>query len=143
MPGAIQKTRAELELSGALYHDKKRYQARINEPVPTSDIGRPPSHLSTERKKIWREVVRNALPGSLGNSDRLLLEQLTGLVWLMRSNPDKMSCAKMMLLHSLLTSFGMSPTSRCKVNAIPTKKQSALLKLINEIDAIPDPNDKL
>lgn len=139
MSSVIHKTKAELELSGALHHDKKRYQDRIHEPIPNGDIGRPPSHLPADRKKIWREIVKNALPGSLGNSDRLLLEQLTQLVWLMRANPDKMSCAKMMLLHSLLTSFGMSPTSRCKVNAIPSKKQSALLKLINEIDAIPDP----
>lgn len=53
--------------------------------------------------------------GVLGEADRLALETLTRLVYVMRSDFEEMSAAKLSQLSTMLGKFGMTPSDRTKI----------------------------
>lgn len=51
----------------------KPSRLRPNEPVDDRPIGIAPTAFTKEQKKVWKELVKQACPGVLKESDRLLL----------------------------------------------------------------------
>ena len=113
------KPTAVLELKGAFNKDPQRQ--RDAEPVPTDDIGDPPTapNFTAEHCKAWHEVVSIAPPGVLFNSDRLALEMFVCLLVEFRGNPNGFHQAKLGRLESLCGKFGMTPSDRSKIIVAP------------------------
>ncbi len=111
------KPTAVLQLKGAFNKDPQRQ--RDAEPVPTDDIGDPPSHFDVLKVKAWHEVVSIAPPGVLFNSDRLALEMFVCLLVEFRGNPNGFHQAKLGRLESLCGKFGMTPSDRSKIIVAP------------------------
>lgn len=91
-----------------------------NQPVVTRGIGPAPDHLPDAVRKIWDEIVTNMYAGVLGEADRLALETLARLVYVMRTDFDEMNAAKLSQLSGLLGRFGMTPSDRTKI-VVPKK----------------------
>jgi phage terminase small subunit len=111
------KPTAILEASGAFIKHPERRAARKNEPKPTGKLGAPPSFLSAEEKKIWKELEGIITPGVLGNSDRWAIEIACNLMAKRRDGSIKTQELSMLL--SLLGRLGMTPADRSKVAGVP------------------------
>jgi len=100
----------------------KKNPDRINKNEPQGGkIGNPPAHFSKELKSVWKEFVDNLVDGVLQKSDRQSLEIACHLMFQFRQNPVDFSGAKLSRLHSLLGSFGMTPSDRRNIS-VPDKK---------------------
>lgn len=111
-----------LDAKGAFAKNPNR--ARPNEPTTDQPIGNPPSYLSKEEKKIWKERVKQAIPGVLKFSDRTAFELLVRLDNTMRNDRANMKVSEMSLLVSLCSKFAMTPADRSKVNVEQPKKSN-------------------
>jgi hypothetical protein len=112
---AHRKPLETLIASGATDHDPQRYRNRQPEPKSDEPLGNPPTSLNAEEKKIWREVAKHAIPGTLTGSDRVTMELLSRLILKMRVGTAKSGDHGTML--SLLARLGMTPADRLKVQA--------------------------
>ncbi len=113
--GRPRKSLNELSLNGALQNRPGRYADRINPPaVIIQPIGRPPTHLTSEQRTVWAELVRQAPVGMLTKHDRLSLEVAVHLVLRLRSGHAKN--AEVTSLSAALASLGMTPSSRRRMN---------------------------
>jgi phage terminase small subunit len=110
---ANKKPTALRELQGTANRNKHRDNQ--DQPVITRGIGPAPKHLNDDQKKIWDEIVSGMYAGVLGEADRLALETLTRLVYVMRRDFEKMSAAKLSQLSTMLGKFGMTPSDRTKI----------------------------
>jgi phage terminase small subunit len=119
--GSIRKTTAELALTGALDAKPGRYANRRNEPKPTAPLGTPPKHLTTEQKKIWKEIANLCPPDVLFGSDRIVLEMICRLTQKLRSGTIK--ALEQNLLLTSLQQLGMTPLARSRI-AVPKKDKS-------------------
>lgn len=77
-----------LDAKGAFTKNPNR--ARPDEPTTDHPIGNPPSYLSKDEKKIWKERVKQAIPGVLKYSDRTAFELLVRLDNTMRNDRANM-----------------------------------------------------
>lgn len=111
--GVPKKPTALRELHGTADRNKQRNNP--NEPVPTRGIGPAPEHLPAAMHAIWDEVVGAMYAGVLGEADRLALEAMVRLVYLMRTDFDEMTAAQLNQLTGLLARFGMTPADRTKI----------------------------
>lgn len=89
------------------------------EPVPREGIGTAPERLSTDFSEAWDELVANACPGVLGNSDRLWIEITARLLCEYREAPESMTGVRIGLLLSGLSKLGMSPSDRTRLQVKP------------------------
>lgn len=112
---AHRKPLETLIASGATAHDPQRYRERQPEPRSDEQLGSPPSSLTVDEKKIWREIAKHAIPGTLTGSDRLSMELLSRLVFKMRANTAKSGDYASMV--TVLARLGMTPVDRLKVQA--------------------------
>lgn len=103
---------------------KKHPERRTDgEPTPTRGIGPPPEHFDEAHQALWNEVVSVMYAGVLGEADRLALETMVRLVYLMRTDFENMTAAQITRLTGLFGQFGMTPADRTKIT-IPKDKKS-------------------
>ena len=105
-----------LEARGAYVNHPERRADRVNEPQPSGPLGPPPTHLTKEQKKIWKELVKIAPPGVLTNCDRWTVERCVQLVAKMRVG--NLMALEGSQLITCLSKLGMTPTDRSKVSVI-------------------------
>jgi hypothetical protein len=102
------KTLQELKLTGTYQQNKSRYADRVPVPAPkvaahgTDDLS-PPSHLKAAAKKAWLEVVAMFPLGTLGQTDRLMVEIASQLLVKQRAGTIKV--AELKQLTTILTGF--------------------------------------
>ena len=114
---------AQADLKGTLQQNAGRYASRQDAPVTKGDVGKAPSYFSTEKKKIWREVILSIPVGVAGESDRQTVELACTLLHQFRMDPT-MSTARIALLLSTLSILGMTPQGRTKLHTTePAKKK--------------------
>lgn len=111
-----------LQLTGATKHDKKRYAARGKEPETTGPIGAPPEHWKKPSsypkgalEEIWNDIVRQAPPGLLTLSDRMLLEFLCVDIYEGRRVGSKGAARARENAEKRLAKLGMDPASRARM----------------------------
>src|SRR5579871_2522191 len=105
---------AVLDAKGAFGKNPDR--KRSAEPTTDQPIGNPPTYLSKDEKKIWKELAKQSLPGVLKYSDRASFELLVRLTSTMRSDYANMRVAEKSLFISLCSRFALTPADRSKVN---------------------------
>jgi len=110
------------EAKGGFLTHKNRL--RPNEPVDVREIGNPPTYMSKEEKKVWRDLVKQACPGVLKLSDRLLFAVLVKMATRFHAG-EKLLCAETAMLITLSSKFAMNPADRSKVS-VDKPKQSGL-----------------
>ena len=98
-----------------------RLKARENEPDEKREIGSAPRGFTAAQKRAWRDFVGNAIPGTLGKSDRVIVETASRLLAEIRvSEPNAALYGQLTRTVALL---GMTPTERSKLNVpAPTKR---------------------
>jgi hypothetical protein len=111
-----------LEAKGSFITHKNRQ--RPHEPSTDQPIGNPPPEMTKEEKKRWRELVRQACPGVLKESDRLLFALLVRLAAKFYSNQPMMAAETTQMI-TLSSKFAMNPADRSRVS-VEKPKQSSL-----------------
>jgi hypothetical protein len=111
-----------LDAKGAFAKNPNR--ERSSEPTTNQPIGNPPTYLSKPEKKIWKELVKQSLPGVLKYSDRAAFELLVRLTSTIRTDYATMRVADKSLFVSLCSRFALTPADRSKVSVEQPKKSS-------------------
>jgi hypothetical protein len=123
-----------LDAKGAFLANPQR--KRDNEPTTASadPLGSPPTRLTKDEKKVWKEVAKRMLPGVVFASDRDAFELMVRLTVRMRAEDHTkeetlMTAAEKTLLVSLWSRFAMTPADRSRVQAekAPENKLSQFL----------------
>lgn len=95
--------------------NKKRYEHLTKpNPIILTPLGTAPRHLGAPERAAWNELARNAHPGLLGRSDRILLEIAARLVVRMRHTDAK--TGEFSALTTILGKLAMTPASRLKMD---------------------------
>jgi phage terminase small subunit len=89
-------------------------RARPKEPVSDKPLGSAPKWLSKEEKKVWKELAKQALPGVVLESDRMLFALMVRLANKLYTNQE-MRVGEMSTLITLGSKFAMNPADRSKV----------------------------
>ena len=112
-----------LELNGAFRKNPQRKKKRANEPIPDQPIGDPPTRLTKSQKAVWRELVKQTVPGVLMLSDRALLSVVCILLdqfWHANSGEcEKLMAGELTQLMRGLSALGLSPVDRTRVSVPP------------------------
>ena len=127
--GRPRKPTRELELNGAFDKNPKRKRERAKEPKPEGSIGSPPAHWCVadgdfrfqeygRLRKIWDELISQAIPGVLFASDRMHLEIVCGLVDKYRRNLLKDAGIK--TLDKMLGEIALNASARSKFTVMAT-----------------------
>ena len=95
--------------------EKNPQRRRNGEPKPKAGIGPAPKHLDEHEREVWDELIDMALPGVLGDVDRVLVELTARLVAKMRREPDSFTGTDKGHLISCLSRMGMTPSDRTKL----------------------------
>ena len=106
----------------------KPSRRRPDEPTTNRPIGNPPTYLSKAEKKTWKQLVAQALPGVLMESDTLLFAVLVRLATQFSSGVPMMAAETAQLI-TLSSKFAMNPADRSKVSVEQPKKSSLALFL--------------
>ena len=107
-----------LEMRGSYSNHPERKKDRENEFKPES-LGEAPDHLNADHKQIWHEIVSSVPPATIGRSDRIALETLSKLVFIMRFDFENMTGGELGRLETMLARFGLTPSDRSKVIVKP------------------------
>ena len=91
-----------------------RYASRAKEPIPTKPLGNPPSHLTKDQKKVWRELAITAPPDVLTICDRWAVE--VAVVLMTKIRTGTFHTADIAQLRQSLASLGMTPADRSRVS---------------------------
>jgi phage terminase small subunit len=121
---------AVLDARGAFLHNPQL--RRENEPKTARPLGPAPKWLSDDEKNVWKDLAKQAIPGVLMYSDRLLFEVLVCLVNQFRQGTVMAASDKSMLVN-LASKFAMSPSDRAKVQ-VEQPKESKLTKFLKHAD---------
>jgi len=105
-----------LELRGSFKKDPQRRKARANEPTGIPGLGDAPERLSEAERTAWAEISQTCAAGVLTQSDRLALELAACLLAELWDTKREFHNARRRLLHSMLASFGMTPSDRSRVS---------------------------
>jgi hypothetical protein len=102
---------AILAARGAFKHDPQR--ARHQEPPGRAKFPKaPPSRLSADERKAWREIVKIAPVGVLTGSDTLVVEIVSVLLAEFRSDPQAFPTGRLGRLTAELGRLGLNPSGR-------------------------------
>jgi hypothetical protein len=125
MAGRPRKPSNVLELKGAFEKNPARGRARENEPVPTGEIGAPPSHLPTDVATCWEEIVGLTHHGVLCKADRLIVEHAARMLARLRLMEWRTDPAILIRFEVCLGKLGMTPADRSKVSVMkPDEKEN-------------------
>ena len=103
-------------LKGTGKKHPERMRERENEPENINPIGDAPETLSKIEQAAWHEIVNNAIPGVLGEADRLAVEETARLVVKCRGLGDEPAIGQERnLLNRYLGQMGMTPSERSKI----------------------------
>lgn len=116
-----------LDAKGTFIANPQR--SRPGEPKGSQPLGGPPTYLSKEEKKVWKDLAKQVLPGVAYQSDRTAFELLTRLTYKLRSGQMTKS-SDMATLISLCSRFAMTPADRSRV-VVDKPKESALSTFLN------------
>ena len=112
-----------LELSGAFKKNPQRKRERANEPIPDKPIGDPPTRLTKSQKTVWRELVKQTVPGVLMLPDRALLSVVCILLdqfWRANSGEcEKLLAGELTQMMRGLSALGLSPVDRTRISVPP------------------------
>jgi phage terminase small subunit len=103
---------------------QKPSRSRPDEPTTDKPIGDAPTYLTKEERKVWRELVKQSLPGVLMESDRLMFALMVRLAAKFQSGAPMMAAETSQLI-SLSGKFAMNAADRSKV-AIEKKKTNSM-----------------
>ena len=117
---------AILEAKGGFITHKNRL--RPNEPTVDRPIGSPPTAMTKEEKKVWKELVKQSCPGVLMESDRLVFAVLVKLATRFYAN-EKLMVGETNQLIALSSKFAMNPADRSKVSVEKPKASGLTLFL--------------
>lgn len=115
-----------LELKGAYKKDPQRKPNPGTEPELKAGIGDPPDYMDGDAKSMWKELVSQACVGTLGDSDRAIMEIASTLMAeFRRGGRDEngrplFTDARLSRLQAALGQLGMTPADRSKVK-VPQK----------------------
>lgn len=116
-----------LELSGSFKGRPGRKAQRQAEPVPVAGAGNPPRYMTTDQKKVWREIVKKTPEGVITAMDRCTLEIVVTLLHRFREatsgKSERLQGAELSALMRGLSSLGMTPADRSKVS-VPVKQDA-------------------
>ena len=107
LPTSIQDTK------GAFIKDPQR--KRTNEPTTNRPIGAPPAYLTPDEKKVWKQLAKQALPGVLMQSDRLMFSVLVRLANKHYTGAAMMASETSQMIQ-LSSKFALNPADRSKVS---------------------------
>lgn len=96
------------------YYIKHPERKPVNEPIVTEPLGGPPTKMTKDEKKVWKELAKQVPPGVAKVSDRGPFEILVRLFTKERAGTLKVGHMGSML--SLFSRFGMTPSDRAKVH---------------------------
>jgi phage terminase small subunit len=116
---AFRTPTAILEAKGAFIGKPSRQ--RPYEPIVTRAIGAPPDYLTDPERKVWKELVKQAPPGVLKYSDRLLFSVLVSLAAKFQARETMMVMETQQMI-AISSKFGLSPADRAKIQVAPPKK---------------------
>lgn len=108
-----------LILNGADKKNPKRLKEREGEPVNVNPIGDVPEELNEAEKRCWETITSSAIPGVLGQADRIAVMIASKLMARFVSGDAK--GFEITQLIRLLSQFGMTPADRSRIS-IPTVK---------------------
>ena len=106
----------------------KPSRRRPDEPTSSRPIGSPPACLSKAEKVVWKQLAKQALPGVLMQSDRLMFAVMVRLANQFYTGAPMMA-AELAQLITLSSKFAMNPADRSKVSVEQPKKSSLALFL--------------
>ena len=127
--GQVRKPTELLILSGATALHPERFVNRLNEPQMDEGVGNPSSYLSTQEKKIWREISKDVY--WLKVSDRLSLEIVCRLTAKMRDNSENLKIMELQTLVTTIRSLGMTPADRSRINAPAKVKEDEWTSILS------------
>jgi hypothetical protein len=102
----------------------KPSRRRDAEPTTDRPLGSPPKWMSTDEKKVWKELAKQALPGVVFESDRLMFSVLVSLAAKFYAGASMMASETAQMIQ-LSGKFALNPADRSKV-AVEKPKQSSL-----------------
>lgn len=112
----------------------KPSRRRAAEPTTDRPLGNPPTALSKDEKKVWRDLAKQALPGVLFESDRLMFAVLVRLAAKFYSGVPMMAAETAQMIQ-LSSKFALNPADRSKVS-VEQPKQSALAAFITKREGL-------
>jgi hypothetical protein len=110
---------AVLDAKGTFITHKDRQ--RPNEPTTDRPLGNPPSELSKDETKRWKQLASQALPGVLFESDRLMFAVMVRLATKFYNN-EKITVAETAQMITLSSKFAMNPADRSRVSVAKSAK---------------------
>ena len=118
-----------LEARGSFDSHADRKKARELEPKNINEVGEPPEHLSELESEAFMEIVKLAIPGVLGEADRLAVEMAAVLLIKCRGQYEidgeivPAMAAEQSQFFKYLSQFGMTPANRSAISIIPPEKK--------------------
>jgi hypothetical protein len=131
--GRPRKPTSILELTGAFEKNPNRAILRVNEPIPSNDVGDPPPYFNEYLTSIWNEIIENAAPGVIKRSDRLVIEAWCQIIAYIRCG---IAQAPTFAQHKAYAQqFGMTPAARSLVQVPQDDNGNEFAKAAAEIAA--------
>jgi hypothetical protein len=125
------------EATGALEHNRKRYENRKSAPQPAGELGEPPNHFSDLERDLWSEIAGMTAPGVLTSADRLLVELTTELLrrfrgWQRATGEyvEPLKPVELGHLRACLGSMGLTPADRGRVSPSDAPKPEDPLAIL-------------
>jgi hypothetical protein len=126
---------AVLDAKGAFIANPQRQRQAEPTTASSDPLGSPPTRLTKDQKKVWKEIAKRMLPDVVFASNRDAFELMVRLTVRMRAEDHSkeetiMTAAEKTLLVSLWSRFAMTPADRSKVQA-EKKPESKLSQFLS------------
>lgn len=89
-----------------------------NEIAVDEPIGPAPKAITGIKRGIWNELCDAAPFGILTKADRILLETLTRLIFIMREQPERFNSAVASQIRTALACLAMEPSARTRFTSM-------------------------
>jgi hypothetical protein len=114
--GRTRQTTDLLVLKGIKKKAIGKFEAmRGKEPAPRGPLGMPPAEMPEKVQAAWMEIVELSHRGTLSDSDRLVVEELSYLLVRCRAKQFEVSPAILSRFEQCLGKLGMTPADRSRV----------------------------
>jgi hypothetical protein len=98
---------------------------REGEPTPRGELGAPPESMPDNVVECWKEVVKLAHFGTICDSDALIVEELSYLLFRCRENQFNVAPAILARFEKCLACLGLTPADRSRVSVDKSKLKQA------------------
>lgn len=103
-PRAVQKLRPD--------YKNNTYRYKNEPPDGAGELKAPPAHFNAAQKRIWEEIVSDLPMNVATQSDHILIEMTTVLLYQFRESPEDFTAAQYGRLIQCLGRLGMTPSDR-------------------------------